>query len=142
MTNPGYEACSRTGRTKQPNPRQSAELLTRYSLYVTSRYNASFIKSYKFAKGSSTVDRDQVKPYMLGSSFIEEAKVFIDNYVTPPRKTDWNPETSLFSMWFGVNDLVLPHWTGDDQGSMPAIFASYTETTVKVRRISSSGSSP
>ena len=69
---------------------------------------------------------------MLGRSFVEETADFMRHYTAAPRKADWNPATTLFSIWFGINDLILPRFQDLDSPSIALISDIYYETTVKV----------
>jgi len=79
--------------------------------YLTTTYNASFIKTYNIAHGAATIDRAVVAPhdaFSYTSTFKEQAEdLWRLVYKPRPASARWHPEDSLFTVWFGLNDIML-----------------------------------
>ncbi|QIX01357.1 hypothetical protein AMS68_006874 [Peltaster fructicola] len=72
--------------------------------YLTYERNESLIETVDLAVGGATIDKMLIRPIM---SFVDLLKSFKDqteewkSYEWP-----WTPDTSLFTVWFGVNDIT------------------------------------
>jgi len=79
--------------------------------YLTTTYNASFIKTYNIAHGAATIDRAVVAPhdaFSYTSTFKEQAEdLWRLVYKPRPASARWRKEDSLFTVWFGLNDIML-----------------------------------
>jgi hypothetical protein len=77
-----------------------------YVALLTTKYNKSLIYNYNFAYGGATIDAKLVQPYQ---STVLSLTDQVNNYVK--FKTDKRltiDETSLFSIWIGVNVSFFP----------------------------------
>lgn len=81
--------------------------------YLTMQYNSTFIRTFNIAHGAATIDRSVVAPHQFLNythTFKEQVdQIFLNNY-TAAGKTPmatWDPEKSLFTVWFGVVDISL-----------------------------------
>lgn len=101
-------------------------------------YTMDFTKPYH--TGGSTVDRDIIPPFALGSSLKNEVKEFLGPYSNPSPAISWDPKHTLFVFWFGVNDITMTHVRSKpemaefDRPPLPQIFHSYSTSINKVRR--------
>ena len=80
----------------------------RWPLHLTERYNDSFIQTYCFARSGASVDKtidNNVNP----PDFVEQVDdIFIPAYVEYDfNESNWESETSLFIIFFGINDNRL-----------------------------------
>lgn len=72
---------------------------------------------------------------MMGLDYKDEATSFIEHYASEKPKAEWNPETSLFFLFFGVNDIIVPRFRGEEAGpDISKIFDSFHNTTMRVSR--------
>lgn len=90
------------------------------------------MRAVDFAVGGSTVDGAIVSPYAMGSSLKDFVNDFQGSYgdwtETPGFK--WKSEKSLFTFWFGVNDIAISHFEakhGEEytRAPLPEVFESY-----------------
>ncbi|KAH7141058.1 hypothetical protein EDB81DRAFT_692667 [Dactylonectria macrodidyma] len=89
--------------------------------YLTVRYNDSSIFSYDFAVGGSTVDNSIIKN---GYDFVDQLyEDFIPNYGDGET---WSSETSLFAVWFGINDVVNSYQADNFTDIQSAVYGRYS----------------
>lgn len=76
-------------------------------------YNHTFLRTYNIAQGAATIDRTIVPPHEFLNwthTFSEQVSdLFKVNYALhdPAAKAQWEPERTLFAIWFGVVDISL-----------------------------------
>ena len=123
-------------------------------------YNDSKVETYNFAVHGATVDKGLID---RGSSLSTQVgEKFLPNYDRQVNHTrgdkikrrsrrrksksrsnsdgllaDWEPETTLFSIWFGINDNVF---SNKSEVLFDQVFESYNRTLHQVRSPSSSSS--
>lgn len=107
-----------------------------YSEYVTETYNTSSMRTYNLAVGGSTVDNALVQPNYMGSTSLRQQirEQFLPRYVlnTENLTAPWTANDTLFSMWFGINDVVIS--SGKMQYTpLDRIFDSYMASMQMVR---------
>ena len=121
--------------------------------YLTVNYNDSKVETYNFAVHGATVDKSLID---RGSSLSTQVgEKFLPNYGrqgshargdgikrrSRRRKSkgrskevgplaDWEPETTLFSIWFGINDVVF---SNKSEQLFDQVFESYNRTLHQVR---------
>ena len=121
--------------------------------YLTMTYNDSKVETYNFAVQGATVDQTLIN---RGSAFsTQEGEKFLPNYDGQGNQTvggdndiavgkrknrnsssksgplaTWAPETTLFSVWFGINDIVF---SNRSEALFDRIFESYSRTLDQVR---------
>lgn len=62
--------------------------------------------SYNFAFSGATVDSNLVAPFAPGvKSFIDQVGDFNDNVANCPDEAPWDASNSVFTTWFGINDI-------------------------------------
>lgn len=83
-----------------------------YVGYLATQYNHSFIKVYDLAFGGSTIDAGIHHPFLYWLDFFHQLKdsflryyTKTDNTITSP--LGWTPQNSLFSTFFGINDVMI-----------------------------------
>ncbi|KAF2397470.1 hypothetical protein EJ06DRAFT_481860 [Trichodelitschia bisporula] len=93
--------------------------------YLTMRYNASKILAYNLAYGGATVDGTLIKSYVptVASVGDQVEKSFLPLYAQ--NKSLWAPESSLFAIWIGVNDVGNSYW-GKNSSLIDAVFTRYS----------------
>ncbi|KAI9672867.1 MAG: hypothetical protein M1831_000303 [Alyxoria varia] len=79
--------------------------------WATMQYNNSLVKTFDFASGGATIDRDIVKPvFPTASTFGDQiTQKFMAHYGLKDAKTAWSPTTSLFACFFGVMDVIISY---------------------------------
>lgn len=69
------------------------------------------MRTYNLAHGAATIDRDVVPPheqFRWTHTFKEQVNdIFANNYTTATPMATWDPQKTLFAMWFGVVDISL-----------------------------------
>ncbi|KAI9660164.1 MAG: hypothetical protein M1821_001516 [Bathelium mastoideum] len=75
--------------------------------FVTSTYNESLIEVYNLAYGGATVDSNLVAPYeSTVLSFVDQVnQEFLPTYSGSNNTFGWTSSNSLFSFFFGINDV-------------------------------------
>ncbi|KAF4976140.1 hypothetical protein FZEAL_7159 [Fusarium zealandicum] len=95
---------------------------------LTVKYNNSQVLSYDFAVGGSTVHTDIVdNGYDLVTQVYTD---FIPNYSNNNRI--WESETSLFTLWFGINDVFYSYEAGNSSDIQSAIISRYSSVVGKL----------
>lgn len=69
-------------------------------------YNNSLILTYNYAYGGATINASLVEPYETTVlSFVDQVNQFMTTVASKPASAPWTSENSLFSAWFGINDI-------------------------------------
>lgn len=76
--------------------------------YLVTEYNDSLALAYDFAIAGATVDSEIVPPYQSAvKSLVQQVSVFQKYYGSGGVYEDvWDFEDSLFTSWFGINDIL------------------------------------
>jgi len=74
---------------------------------LTIQYNASLILTYNLAFGGATVDSSLVAPYeptvlSVAEQILDE---FFPSYASSPSIAPWTPNSTLFAIFIGINDV-------------------------------------
>ncbi|CAI4213431.1 unnamed protein product [Parascedosporium putredinis] len=87
--------------------------------FLTNKYNASAdLRTYNLAYGGATVDSALVEPWQPTVLSLRDqvADLFLPNYA--PGATEaapfWDPTTTVFGVWIGINDVGNSFWSGDE----------------------------
>ena len=74
---------------------------------MTTTYNESFIEVYNLAYGGATVDSNLVAPYESSVlSFVDQVnQEYLPTYTGSNNTFGWTSSNSLFSFFFGINDV-------------------------------------
>ena len=159
-TDTGFRLTQQQPRPEDPfgNPTYNPKSpYLRWIQYLTVTCNDSQIETYNLAVSGATVDRDLVDK---GSAFSTQVgNDFLPSYVRGGNHTeadgktrrgseggksrssgnesaplaDWEPEMTLFSVWFGINDVVF---SNKSEVLFDQIFESYGKTLQQVRSAS------
>lgn len=100
--------------------------------YLQKDYNASFFKVTNLAERGSTIERHAYAPRPQGlappstTNTLKEMINILRGSKTNKRRpfTDWRPDTTLFVLWFGVNE-VYDALEKDKKLPLEAILATY-----------------
>lgn len=81
---------------------------------LVAKYNKSLVLAYDFAIAGATVDSNLIPPYQPAvKSFVQQVQIFQGHYLNT--SGTWNLDDSLFTAWFGMNDIPrgenLSDWT-------------------------------
>jgi len=132
LTGPQPGPGSPFGNSKPSYPDETAVYGAYWFMYLTTEFNQSFIETYCFARSADTVNAS-ITPH--GSDFVHEVRAdFLPLY----GGSDWHSTSSLFAMFFGVNDshMVAEEWEDDIPMLLDNIFATYNNL---VEQVSSMG---
>ena len=81
--------------------------------YLVNKYNQSFVKAYNLAWGGTTINWDLVGGFPISPDFRHQiSDTFIPHYVEDPLAS-WMPATSLFAVFFGINDISNSYHKGN-----------------------------
>ena len=113
MGNPAYP-----GLTSSDGPN--------YIDFITTTYNQSYIQAYNFGYGGAVVN-DSVVPDGFGptvKNFVDQVeREFLPTYVNN-NEVAWDSSNTLFSIFFGIND-VTNSWSMDDDSLNYEVIQSY-----------------
>lgn len=100
-------------------------------MYLTTEFNQSSIETYCFARSADTVNAS-ITPH--GSDFVHEVR---EDFLPIYGGSGWRSASSLFAMFFGVNDIhmVVEEWEDDIPIVLDNIFATYSSLVEQVSRI-------
>ena len=71
---------------------------------LVAKYNTSLVHAYDFAVAGATVDSNLIPPYQSQvRSFVQQVEIFTRHYSNT--SGTWKPQDSLFTAWFGMNDI-------------------------------------
>lgn len=114
----GQQPCSELPLGNPPYPLGTASDQVNWPVYLTLEYNQSVIQTYNFARGGATIDNVLI-PH--GSDFVHQLREgFLPVHVDEER-AKWNASTSLFAIFFGMNDVLLGLQQYDEQ-EIPWLF--------------------
>lgn len=87
-----------------------------YVDFLTTTYNHSYVQTYNFGFGGATIDYSIV-PNPFGTivqSFADQVeKEFLPLYANTS-DVPWRSSNSLFTIFFGINDLGISYTAGND----------------------------
>ena len=108
----------------------------RWPLHLTELYNDSTIKTYCFAHAGSSIDQ-AIDNNVGATDLVEQVEdICIPSYVDYDfGGSDWNPDTSLFIIFFGINDnrLLLEREGRERWIIQERILERYTDMLREVR---------
>lgn len=95
--------------------------------FLTTTYNASFVKTYNMAYGGATVDSALVAPYASTVLSLKDQvqTEFLPRYGSHPADAPWKAADSLFAFFIGINDVGNSWWL-NNATLYDAIFTQYT----------------
>lgn len=108
-----------------------------YVDFLTSTYNQSFIRTYNLGYGGATIDPSLVgSPYgLIVQSFQQQVQEeFLPVYASNPNVL-WTSADSLFTVFFGINDVILSHACRNSSLNY-ALIKSYENLVHQVREFS------
>ncbi|SPO07522.1 related to cellulose-binding GDSL lipase/acylhydrolase [Cephalotrichum gorgonifer] len=88
--------------------------------YLTTKYNATAnLRTYNLADGGATVDSDLVAPWKptVRSLVDQVTDGFLPNY-GDRSAARWSPETTVFGIWIGINDVGNSFWSGRESNEV------------------------
>ncbi|KAK5108872.1 hypothetical protein LTR62_007762 [Meristemomyces frigidus] len=95
--------------------------------FLTTTYNATFLKTVNLAYGGATVDSALVQPYLptvlsLKDQIIDE---YLPKYSTHPSFFNWKMGSTLFASFFGINDIGNTYGNADPSAVLAQDIAEY-----------------
>ena len=75
--------------------------------FLTRTYNATFLQTINLASGGATVDSALIPPYQPTVRSLRDQVLdqFLPVYADAPASFPWQPNTTLFATWLGINDV-------------------------------------
>ncbi|KAF4839781.1 Acetylesterase [Colletotrichum siamense] len=89
--------------------------------YLTTKYNESLLLTYNFAYSGATLDADIVDS---GVDVVNQIDDQFLPYYSGSNQT-WDPATTLFGFWIGINDIGKSYTDGNATVRHPVIFERY-----------------
>ena len=83
--------------------------------FDTMVYNRTLILTYDFARAGATINGTLVKPTLTTYDFITQVDHFEGSAAQRPAAAPWTSWDSLFSVWFGINDINNSYERGGDR---------------------------
>ncbi|KAF9889555.1 hypothetical protein FE257_007265 [Aspergillus nanangensis] len=83
--------------------------------YAVNSYNSSVTFSYNFATFGATLNNSLVE--QVPRDVIHQVDDFCSHYC---HSTTWEPKSSIFGFWIGINDVYFT-FDGDDPSTMPQL---------------------
>lgn len=96
--------------------------------YLTTKYNASLLLTHNFAYSGATVDKSLVDTNV---DLVNQVEAKFLPYYSGANQT-WDPSTTLFGFWIGINDVVRSYLEVNSTGLHPVIFEKYKELLEKL----------
>jgi hypothetical protein len=100
----GPQPCPKFPLGNPPYPLGTASDQVNWPVYITIEYNRSVIETYNFARVGATVDRTLI-PH--GSDFVHQFREGFLPIHADAERAKWDAPTSLFAVFFGMNDVLL-----------------------------------
>jgi phospholipase/lecithinase/hemolysin len=96
--------------------------------YLTVKYNVSVIETYNLAYGGATVDSSLAKPYLPTVLSLQQQvqQEFLPLYTGQNAVATWDPATTLFAFFFGIND-VGNTYSANDPSNYTNVYATILE---------------
>ncbi|RYP10323.1 hypothetical protein DL765_008133 [Monosporascus sp. GIB2] len=110
--------------------------------FLTTKHNASLLRTYNLAYGGATVDSDLVAPYDPSVVSMKEQvrSRFLPGYAggspSAPGAPRWTGGDSVFAFWIGINDVGNSWWLAPAERDRlyARIFALYADLAAQLRR--------
>ncbi|KAM5537865.1 hypothetical protein V8D89_008341 [Ganoderma adspersum] len=83
--------------------------------FDTTVYNRTLILTYDFARAGATINGSLVAPTLTTFDFITQVDHFEGGAAQRPATAPWTSWDSLFSVWFGINDINNSYEKGGDR---------------------------
>ncbi|PLB54019.1 hypothetical protein P170DRAFT_344701, partial [Aspergillus steynii IBT 23096] len=88
--------------------------------YLVTTYNKTIILSYNLAMYGATVNNSIVSN--VREDLVHQMLEFDTHYCS---STFWSPDTSMFAIWIGINDIDFSYLDNDPYSKFPSILESY-----------------
>ncbi|KAL8856639.1 MAG: hypothetical protein Q9178_006795 [Gyalolechia marmorata] len=98
--------------------------------YLTFKYNESQIDTYNLARPGATVNTTAIGQNETVDLIHQISDRFVPNYVVQ-NKVGWNASNSIFSLFFGINDVDRT-WKKQDLKIKDVVISSYLEELNKL----------
>lgn len=106
-----------------------------YVDYLTLKYNESFIESFNFGFGGATIDY-LIDPSPLGD-LVQSLRQQVEDEFLPHygdrQSPAWTSADTLFTVFFGINDVILVNSKSNASDYTTALMKSYADLTQEVR---------
>lgn len=109
--------------------------------YLTVKYNQSLIETVNLAYGGATVDSTLAKPYLPTVLSLQQQvqEEFLPLYTGPSPKVPWTPDTTLFALFFGINDIGNTYYLNSASDYISLYTAILTKYAEQVSTLYASG---
>lgn len=100
--------------------------------FLTTQLNTSTTLCYDFAVAGATVDNSIVAAYATSiPDIVTQVQTWATNLQSKPSYAPWTPETALFAVWIGVNDVGNSYTNSNGEDAkldkdMDQLFAALT----------------
>lgn len=104
-----------------------------YVGYLTAKYNHTFIKSYNLGYSGATIDTKIDEGYFNWDDFTHRIEDFVEHYTLNGTAKGWQPENTLFSTFYGINDFCV---FNKKLHNLDQLFAIYENNIAKLYGLS------
>lgn len=102
--------------------------------FLTTTYNETLVQTVNLAYSGAVVDAALVTPYLETVQTLKNQveDEYLPTYAQHPSFFDWKPETTLFAIWIGINDVNLAYNRANSTLTFKLIFDEYTALAEKL----------
>lgn len=106
--------------------------------FLTTTWNKTFVETVNLAYGGATVDGALIPAFAPTVLSVKQQinDEYIPKYSNHPSYFDWNPKSTLFSIFIGINDVNNAYQWANKSEVYPIVIAEYAGLVV--RRVLSS----
>lgn len=100
--------------------------------FLTTNWNKTFIETVNLAYGGATVDGALIQAYLPTVLSVKQQinEQYIPIYSNHPSYFNWQPESTLFTIFIGINDVNNAYAWANKSEVYPKVIAEYTELVV------------
>lgn len=97
--------------------------------FLTTTYNATFLKTVNLAYGGATVDSALIKPYLPTVLSLKDQvqQEYLPKYSSHPRAFKWTKANTLFASFLGINDVGNAYGNANASDVLTQDMAVYAE---------------
>lgn len=102
--------------------------------FLTTTWNRTFVKTLNFAYGGATVDNDIIRTAFPTVSLKQQInEEYIPLYSKRPGEFGWQPSSTLFAIFIGINDVNTGHSLPDKEKLYQEEILEYAQLVVCFR---------
>lgn len=105
--------------------------------FLTTTWNETFVETVNLAYGGATVDAALIPQYLPTVLSVKQQvnEEFIPTYAPRPDFLPWQPESTLFAIWIGINDVNNAYQWANKSEVFPLDIAEYASLMVNPSKL-------